>query len=279
MKLAFENIIADPKTRQETKAKVKGLLKKLNLYCFMSLVTCYLDILEIVTPISKLFEAERLLLFEVQPLVSETIANIDNCINLSIDDDLLVSYLASFHLIDGDLNLSFLKADDRTWSNSDRERVSIAFENMTDLETVVHETIARKQNALRNMKVIFEEHFSSFSDLIYQNMKWLDPKNWEVDVAYGSNQIEKLASHSKDPLEKANFVGRVVHKEWRQLKNFARSHHSGLDGHSLWEKIFIYRRNELKNVCLMAEIVFSLSASNAMVKRAFNLLTKEHSIF
>ena len=150
---------------------------------------------------------------------------------------------------------------------------------MTDLETVVHETIAKKQNTLRSLKVIFEEHFSSFSDLIYQNMKWLDPKNWEVDVAYGSNQIEKLASHSKDPLEKANFVGRVVHKEWRQLKNFARSHHSGLDGHSLWEKIFIYRRNELKNVCLMAEIVFSLSASNAMVKRAFNLLTKEHSIF
>ena len=71
MKLAFENIIADSKTRQETKAKVKGLLKKLNLYRFMSLVTCYLDILEIVTPISKLFEAERLLPFEVQPLVSE----------------------------------------------------------------------------------------------------------------------------------------------------------------------------------------------------------------
>ena len=127
MKLAFENIIADPKTRQETKAKVKGLLKKLNLYRFMSLVTCYLDILEIVTPISKLFEAERLLPFEVQPLVSETIANIDNCINASIDDDLLVSYLASFRLMDGELNSSFLKADDRTRSNSDRDRVSIAF--------------------------------------------------------------------------------------------------------------------------------------------------------
>ena len=116
MKLAFENIIADPKTRQETKAKVKGLLKKLNLYCFMSLVTCYLDILEIVTPISKLFEAERLLPYEVQPLVSETIANIDDCINASIDDDLLGSYFASFRPMD-ELNLSFLKADDRARSN------------------------------------------------------------------------------------------------------------------------------------------------------------------
>ena len=86
---------------------------------------------------------------------------------------------------------------------------------------LIHETIAKKQNALKSLKVIFEERFSSFSNLIYQNMKWLDTKNWEDDVAYGSNQIEKLASHFKDPLEKANFDRRVVHKEWHQLKNFA----------------------------------------------------------
>ena len=140
--------------------------------------------------------------------------------------------------MDGELNSSFLKADDQTRSNLDRERVSIAFENMTNLdETVIHEMIAKKQNVLRSLKVLFEERFSSFSDLIYKNMKWLDTKNWEDDVAYGSNQIEKLASHFKDPLEKANFYRRVVHKEWRQVKNFARSHHSGLHAHSLWEKI------------------------------------------
>ena len=131
---------------------------------------------------------ERLLPFGVQPLVSETIANIDYCINASIDDDLLVSYLASFRPMDGELNLSFLKADDRARSNSDHVHVSIAFENMTDLdETVIHETIAKKQNALKSLKVIFEERSSSFSDLIYQNMKWFDTKNWEDDVAYGSN--------------------------------------------------------------------------------------------
>ena len=65
MKLAFENIIADPNTRKETKTKVKGLLKKLNSYGFMFLVTCYLDILEIVTPISNLLEVERLLILTI----------------------------------------------------------------------------------------------------------------------------------------------------------------------------------------------------------------------
>ena len=118
MKLAFENII-----------EVKGLLKKFNSYRFMSLVTCYLDILKIVASISKLFEEERLFLFEVQPSASEIIANINDCINASLDDDLLVSYLASFPVIDGELNSSFLKADERTRSKSDHECVSIALEN------------------------------------------------------------------------------------------------------------------------------------------------------
>ena len=65
---------------------------------------------------------------------------------------------------------------------------------------------------MRSLKVILEEFFSSFSDPIYQNKKWLDLKNWE-DVGYGSNQIEKLASHFKDPLQKVNFDCHVVHKE------------------------------------------------------------------
>lgn len=44
-------------------------------------------------------------------------ANIDNCINVNVDDNLLISHLVSFGLIDGELNLSFLKADDRARSN------------------------------------------------------------------------------------------------------------------------------------------------------------------
>ena len=57
--------------------------------------------------------------FEVQSLVAETIGNIEDCINASIDDDLLVSYVVSLCVIDGELNSSFLKADDRTRNNSD----------------------------------------------------------------------------------------------------------------------------------------------------------------
>lgn len=90
-------------------------------------------------------------------------------------------------------------------------------------------------------------------------------------MAYISNQIEELASYFKDPLKEANFDCYIVHKEWRKFKNLARSHFSGLDGHSLWEEKLIYKRIEFKNVYLMVEIVVSLSASNSTVEKAFNL--------
>ena len=139
----------------------------------MSLITCYLDILEIITPISKFFEVKGLLPFEVQLVFKYW------QLYQRKHDELSVSYLASFCVIDGELNLSLLKANDRTRNNSGHEHVSIAFENMTDLdENVVHEMIAKKQNDLRSLRVIFEKWFSSFSDPIYQNMKLLDPKHW-----------------------------------------------------------------------------------------------------
>ena len=46
-----------------------------------------------------------------------------------------------------------------------------------------------------------------------------------------------------------------------------------LDAHSLWKKIFIYRHNEFKHFCLVAEMVFSFPASNLMVERVLILLT------
>ena len=63
--------------------------------------------------------------FELQPLVSETIADNENCINKSVEDNLLVSHLASFRVIDGELNLSFLKADGRARRTSDCEALKI----------------------------------------------------------------------------------------------------------------------------------------------------------
>ena len=104
-------------------------------------------------------------------------------------------------------------------------------------------------------------------------MSWVDPRKWEDALGYGSQQIVEFSRYFEEPLSAAGFDTRLVQKEWRQFRNFARAHYNGLDVHKLWEKALVYKREEYRNLCLLAEIVLSLSASNSTVERAFSLLT------
>ena len=132
--MAYENVCADENTKPDTKAKVTGYLAKLRSYSFLCLLCSYLDILEIVTPISKVFESEALMPNEVKPLLSETVTNIDDCLEGEYDDEMLVGHLASFRIVEGELTSTFIKADDPHKRNADKERITYKFHNMTSLE-------------------------------------------------------------------------------------------------------------------------------------------------
>ena len=41
-----------------------------------------------------------------------------------------------------------------------------------------------------------------------------------------------------------------------------------------WKKIFVFRRSEFPNVCLLVELIFSVSSSNSAVERCFNILSQ-----
>ena len=66
----------------------------------------------IVTPILKVFESEALMPNEVKPLFSETVTNINDCLQGEYDDEMLVSHLASFRIVEGELTSAFMKDDD-----------------------------------------------------------------------------------------------------------------------------------------------------------------------
>ena len=76
-------------------------MKKLQLYCFLCLVCCYLDVLELITPTSKMFEEEDLMPFEVKPIINETILNLNDSIHCDADENVLTSYIASLKVDDG----------------------------------------------------------------------------------------------------------------------------------------------------------------------------------
>ena len=98
---AFENIIADRKTIALVRAKAQEILKKLQSYRFLCLVCCYLVVLELITPASKMFEERVLMPYEVKPIIKETIFNLNDAIQCDADEGMLISYLASFKVGDG----------------------------------------------------------------------------------------------------------------------------------------------------------------------------------
>ena len=48
---------------------------------------------------------------------------------------------------------------------------------------------------------------------------------------------------------------------------------SGKSALQVWKSILQYKRTEFPNICLLVEIIFSLSGSNSSVERAFSVLT------
>ena len=71
---------------------------------------------------------------EVKPLLLETVSNIDDCIEGEYDNEMLLSHLASFHIVEGQLTSTFIKADDPHKRSIDNECITYEFENMKSLE-------------------------------------------------------------------------------------------------------------------------------------------------
>ena len=64
--------------------------------------------------------------------------------------------------------------------------------------------------------------FESFNNLIFQHMKWLDPKVWEDDNAYDRDLLEFLANHFAAPLSLTKFNRKVAIIEWKRFKTYVK---------------------------------------------------------
>ena len=273
--MAYENVVADGNMKAETRAKVVGYLKKLKSYSFLCMVCCYLDILELVTPASKIFEAEGLMPYDVGPVIEETIANINDVVDADIDDDMLTSHLSSYQIVDDKLLVNFVKGDDSHKNNKDKQKVQVAFQDMTHFdEQYMLIAINKKKSACENLKDLLEHKFADFKEPVFQSMKWFDPKNWQTqDKAYGIEEIKNFYQYFKEALDANGFDNKVVFKEWRNFKNYVRINHVGDDTSTVWKSVLLYKRDQYQNLALLAELVICLSGSNSTVERAFSLLT------
>ena len=124
---AFENVVADRKTTKTPREKVNSYLEKLTSYNFLNMTCCYVDILESITPASKIFETKHLMPYEVK----ETLANIDDIIQADSYD---LSHVALFKIREKKLAAMFVRGDDNKKVKGEREKIEILLDNISDLK-------------------------------------------------------------------------------------------------------------------------------------------------
>ena len=79
-------------------------------------------------------------------------------------------------------------------------------------------------------------------------MNWFHPQNWTDQKDFGINNLSKFADYFSSALTAAGYA-------------------------ILWKTIMNYQWNEYPNMCVVAELMISLSSSNSAVERGFSTLT------
>ena len=178
---SFENIVADKRTIAAVQTKAQGILKKLQSHCCLCLVCCYQDVLELITPASKIFEEEKLMTYEVKPILNETILNLNDAIQCDVDEDMLTSYLTSFKVGDGSTIITecFNAAAD-AHKLIKHGVVQVKLLEMKFVQNESYEVaISEKKKVCKNLKGVIDTKYSNFDEPVFQNMKWFDPQTWD----------------------------------------------------------------------------------------------------
>ena len=150
---------------------------------------------------------------------------------------------------------------------------------MTHDRDILRIVNAHAHDANKHIINRLRERFSDFFDnqSLYQSMDFIDPENWDDDNSnYGREAIQHIVDHFEIPLLHAKFENKFVLKEWKKLRELVKIKYWKFVNivPLLWKKIFVFRRSEFPNVCLLAKLIFSISSSNSAVERCFNILTQ-----
>jgi hypothetical protein len=95
--VAFENALAWPTGKAETKAKIRGLLSRLQSYKFLCKVCSYIDILDAVGPSSLVFEGDGVMPYEIAGSLEQTYCGLSELVeNTGTAGELPDSYIGKF---------------------------------------------------------------------------------------------------------------------------------------------------------------------------------------
>ena len=164
---AFTNIVSDKKTTPATKAKVVGYLRRLMECRFICRMVSYLEILELITPVSKMMEKERILPVDINYIVQEALIAIRDVPAEEGGNGLKSEIL---HIEDGNMTLTLSCAADNHKATEDRQKKVISLTtdyNIKVNEEVIAQVREEKNDILRNLGDIIENKFEDFRKPIF----------------------------------------------------------------------------------------------------------------
>ena len=268
-------------TASETRAKVTGLLKSLKSMSQLFKVCVSLDLLEKVGPSSMVFEGDGLMPFEVKNSLKMTLDELDDVISSCEEGEPPIDSYLRFFDIETDeetgktsISRDYTKAGQELRNPLNREFEKVMVEKLNCVPQCHKPVLEYMTRAAKGLKKAIKKRFKSFDDEVYQSFKFFDPKYWDLeDKNYGIDQIECLYNYFGVPLDKSGFDVNAAKREWKSFKKVVADLYPGRGSKDLWKQVFMYRKPEFPQLCLLASLIMAISGSNSSVERSFSVLT------
>ena len=281
-----ENAVAQVGARSykaQTKAKISGFLNKFRDYRLLLLTAMYLDLLEKVSPLSKVFEAENILPCEVNVSVQTTVLELQDLADVAgTDEELLDSHFTKFNNIESNdggekfLRVERIRRGDMRKKPVNRGTVELVITNLSHAtENIVANVRQQKKYVALKWIEVIQERFSDFRENVFREMEWLDRSSWTDAIDYGDNQILTVSTDFDSPLTFAGFDIDAVLKEWKSCKRYVNVKFSDLEtkNYVIWRHILTRKKGDFPNLSILVSLLLTISVSNSTVERGFSILT------
>ena len=237
-------------------------------------------------PVSRLFEEISLLPGECSLIIRQALLELEDMYEcVCAEEEMIDSLLSRFALTedkDGQqiLKSPFMKRGHMLRKSIHQETVEIPLDNYPHLnESSLKVAQNVEKNIVSDVMKSVKTRFESFDNPILQHMKWLDPNVWEDDNAYGRDLLEFIANHFAVPLSLTRFDHKFAIIEWKRFKTYMKANfedklvRNEMDAKRIWKYVLLYKIKDFPNLCLLVQMIFSISGSNSATERSFFVLT------
>ena len=182
---------------------------------------------------------------------------------------------------DGEISLSanYIKHNHMLRKLANQEYTTVHLERFTNVGERARQRASNKKKEVSVALIeMLKAHFVCFEHPIFDEMKWIELKYWEETAENETNSITSVTDRFEISLSLTNSDKESAVKEWKKLKNHVKVNHkkqlimNELTSVEIWEKLLKYQKQTSLNMCILAELILSLAASNSAVKRGFSML-------